>query len=96
MSYSNERASLVKRIAELNSGGKAQTEEIAKLNKQIASLDTFKRRVEKEVNDRRASAEQMVQMMMLLMMQTSTNEKPPAPPPAPIDAPVSVGVRIRR
>jgi len=94
MSYSNERASLVKRIAELNSGGKAQTEEIAKLNKQIASLDTFKRRVEKEVNDRRASAEEMVQMM--LMMQTSTNEKPPAPPPAPIDAPVSVGVRIRR
>src|SRR5882724_10749062 len=82
--FDNERASLEKRIADLNSSGKDQTAEITKLNQQIVSLD-----VKRGIN-----TEQLLQMLM--MMQASTKETFPPPPPPPSDAGSSVNVRIRR
>jgi hypothetical protein len=71
-----------------------KSQEIAQLQKRIADLDVFKRRVDKQD----ANLQQMMTMLMLQMTSEKPGGKsPPPPPPPPLDeASRSVTVKIRK
>ena len=78
--FDNERTSLQKRLADLDTSDKDKSVEIAQLQKRIAELDVFKRRVDAQ--------DDVLRQMMEMMMQSSEKSPPPPlrPPPLP-DAP---------
>jgi chromosome segregation ATPase len=93
--FENERASLEKQVINLSTSDKDKSQEIAQLQKRIADLDVFKRRVDKQD----ANLQQIMTMLMLQMSSEKSGGKspPPPPPPPPLDeAGRSVTVKIRK
>lgn len=92
--FDNERASLERKIGDLSTSGKDQTEEIAKLQSRVAELDLFKRGVDEQAS----TLSGMLQMMMIQMAKDAKDKTftpPPAPSPPPKDSPKKVYVRVK-
>jgi len=87
--FENERVSLEKQVTNLSTSDKDKSEEIAQLQKRIAVLDVFKRRVDQED----ANFQQML-IMLTQMSEKSGGKSPPPPPPPPDEASRSVTVKI--